>query len=283
MVLRLSGYLEPSYEIIPITFDNFDYAFGSGLTRQLGPAHPRLSGPSVRGNRWVHSTFSFPSKAEFEHEERLRIEFSIDVSGQNVCNASIEFVRRSDIKVPESSYTSYARGQVNMGLTAHFAATGGLRTIASNANPGFDLGWIAFPWVHHGFGFEFGVDAYGRRGLPAVVPDRGANAVVGVFTMLTYSYRIQLSRRFTPQYDFGAGLYGLGVDSADGDDRLASALCLSLREKLKLNILLSTSADGTRVELAPALIHSYIPAGDFGGASVSGNLFSGALYWVLSS
>ena len=254
--------------------------FGSGLTRRLGPELSRLSDLTSRGDRWIHASLGFPSKAEFEHEERLRIEFSIDVRGQDPCNASLEFVRRRDIQVPESSYTSYARGQVNSGLTLHFAATGNLRTIASNVNPGFDLSWMVFPWVHQGLGFEFGVDAFGSRGLPEVVPDRDSNAVVGVFAMFTYSYRIHLSPRLTPQYDLGAGVYGLSVDSAEGNDRLASAFCPSVREKLKLNILLFTSSDG-RVELAPALVHTYIPAGDFGSTSVSGNLFSGALYLVI--
>jgi len=171
---------------------------------------------------------------------------------------------------------------VNSGLTVHFAATSDLRTIAGNVNPGFDLSWIAFPWVHHGIGFEFGVDAFGRRGLPAVLPHRDANAVVGVFAMLTYSYRILLSSRFTPQFDFGAGVYGSGVDSAEGNDRLASSFCPSVREKLKLNILLLNSSGG-HVELAPALVHTYIPTGDIGSTSASGHLFSGALYLVIGS
>lgn len=278
--LNLSA-LNAGESAVDFRFNGVTAHFGSGLTRQLSRRiEVSHAGPGPH-SYWLHRSFGFPSKAEFEHEDRLRIEVAIEIRDQGLCNASIELVRRSDVKVPESSYATYSRGQVNMGLNLHFASTGDLRTIASNVNPGFDFGWIAFPWVHHGIGLEFGVDAYGRRGLPAVAPAADANAVVGWFTMLTYSYRIQLSQRLIPQYDFGAGLYGLSVDSAEGEDRLAATTCLSLREKLKLNILLSTSPDGTRVALAPALIHSYIPAGHFGETSVSGNLFSGALYLVL--
>jgi len=255
--------------------------FGSGLTRQLNPSAEHNRAASGSRGHWTHRAFSFPSKAEFEHEDRLRIEVSIEVRDHGVCSASIELVRRSDIEVPERSYTAYSPGGMSMGLTMHFAASGDLRTIASNVNPGFDLGWFAFPWVHHGIGFEFGVDAYGSRGLPAAVPAGNSNAIIGGFAMVTYSYRIQLSQRFTPQWDLGLGYYGLSADSEEGNDRLASANCFSMREKLKLNILLSTSNDGSRVEVAPALIHSYIPAGDFGATSVSGNLFSGALYLVI--
>jgi len=46
--------------------------------------------------------------------------------------------------------------------------------------------------------------------------------------------------------------------------------------------MLATIADDTRIELAPALIHTYIPAGDFGATSVSGNLFGGALYLIIA-
>jgi hypothetical protein len=41
---------------------------------------------------------------------------------------------------------------------------------------------------------------------------------------------------------------------------------------------ITTAASHTRFELGPALIQGYIPTGNFGATSASGNLFSGALF-----
>jgi len=254
--------------------------FGSGLVRKLN-AQGSGSGVVIPGGSWLHLPLAFPDKAEFEHESRLRIEVLIEARELGTCIASVEFVRRTDIAVPERSYTSYPPLAVAFGINTHFAASGDLRTIASNVNPGFELGFYGFPWVRHGIGLEFGFDAYGSKGLPAVLPDRAANGLGGIYFMATYSYRVLLSKRFTPQLDVGAGIYGLYVQTDDKDAEYPSASAFSLREKLKLNILLGSLYDGTRFELAPALIHTYIPAGDFGNASVSGNLFSGALYLIV--
>ena len=49
-------------------------------------------------------------------------------------------------------------------------------------------------------------------------------------------------------------------------------------ERFRLDFLLWEAADQTRIELGPAFIHSYLPTGNVGATSASGNLFSGALY-----
>jgi len=77
--------------------------FGSGLTRELRPTSARESGLTVQDKRWVHGSFRFPSKDEFEHEDRLRIEFSFALHGQGTCEASLEFVRRPTSRYPKAA------------------------------------------------------------------------------------------------------------------------------------------------------------------------------------
>jgi len=272
-----------SDETSKVSFRSSDVTahFGSGLVRHLTAERAAARGLETADGRWLHVPFSFPSKAEFEHEERLRIELLLELRDQGPCIASLEFERRTDVAVPKKSYTSYPPFAINFGISTHFAATGDLRTIAERVNAGFELSMIGFGWVHHGIGLELGFDGYGSHGLSAVIPGRDANGLAGVYFMPMYAYRILLSERFTPQLEFGAGLYHLYVQTEDKAASFPSSNSLGLREKLKLNILLGSFGDGTRFELAPALVHTYIPAGDFGDATVSGNLFSGALYLVL--
>jgi hypothetical protein len=264
----------------PIAFDSRSVTvrFGSGLSRQLSP----LGGgdAEIRPGWWTHRAFAFPAKAEFEHEDRLRVEVLVAASNGELCTASVSLAHRPGAKVPERSYTAFSPLELAFGLTAHFAATGDLRRIAENTNPGFDIGFTGYPWVHHGITFEFGVEAYGRKGLPLVVPNQSTNGITGAFFMLGYSYRILPIRQLALEYNLNAGLYAFEVTSPDGNGTVASSACLGVREKLKLNFLLWT-ADQTRFELGPALIHSVLPAGGFGATCVSGNLFSGALYLTL--
>jgi len=283
---RLSGMPKQNYLNLtvvnnmdtPVVFDseNVTVRFGSGVSRRLTSfdGEPALIRPG-----WVtHSAFVFPSKAEFEHEDRLRVGLPISTGKGETCLATISLTHRPGAKVPERSYTAFSPLEMAFGLTTHFAATGDLQRIAENVNPGFDLGFTYYPWVHHGFTFEFGIDVYGKKGLPAVVPHQAASNITGTFFMLGYSYRILPVRWLALEYNLNGGLYALEAGNPDSKGSAASSASLGLREKLKLNFLLWTAADQMRIELGPALIHSYIPTGDFGATSASGNLFSGALY-----
>lgn len=252
--------------------------FGSGVTRrvtELGAGDAEL-----RPDWWAHRAFAFPSKAEFEHEDRLRVELPIRVGEGEVCVATVSMAHRPGVKVPERSYTSFSPLELAFGLTTHFAATGDLRRIAERVNPGFDLGFTFYPWVHHGFTFELGIDAFGRNGLDAVAPQQASRSITGTFFMLGYSYRILPIRQLALEYNLNAGLYALEAQTPDGKDTVAFSPGFGVREKLKLNFLLWT-ADQTRIELGPALILSVVPAGEFGATTVSGNLFSGALYLTM--
>ena len=253
--------------------------FGSGLTRQLISLSD--GDTQIKPHWLVHRVFAFPSKEEFEHEARLSIALTISNAKGEACIATVAFEHRPGAYVPERSYTAFSPIELAFGLPVHFVATGGLRTIAERVNPGFDIGFSAYPWVHHGFTFEFGVDAYGRQGLSAVLPNQDSNAITGAFFMLGYSYRIVPFKALALEYNFNLGPYVFEVESTDQKNVLASSAALGVREKLKLNFLLWTTDDQDRIELGPAFIHSYLPAGDFGAAHISGNLFSAALYLTL--
>jgi hypothetical protein len=259
-----------------IDVESVTVRFGSGVTRRL--VQVGQGDTVIRPNWWSHRAFSFPSKADFEHEDRLRVEVPLSLPDGKKCLATVDLAHRPNAKVPKQSYTEYSPLEVSLGVNLHFAATGDLQTIAKNVNPGFDVVGTWYPTVHHGISFEFGVDFYGSRGLAAVTPNQSANPINGTLVMLGYSYRLLPIRWFAFEYNLNAGFYGVETRSSDDKEVIASSTSFSVREKLRLNFLLYQFADLTRVEIGPALIHTVIPTGDFGATSVSGNLFSGALY-----
>lgn len=284
---RLSGMAKQNYLNLTVANDaemlvlldlqNVIARFGSGATRRL--AQEGGGGDvTIRPDWSTHYTFVFPWKEEFEHETRLSVEVPLSFASGQTCLATVQLAHAPNAKVPERSYTTYSPLEMAFGLNAHFAATGGLHEIAKNANPGFDLAWTLYPWVHHGFTFEFGIDAFGRKGLPVVAPYREASPITGTFFMLGYSYRLLPVRRLAFEYNLNGGLYALESETPDGKDKVASSVCFGVREKLKLNVLVYESTDHTRLEVGPGLVHSYIPAGDFGATNASGNLFSAGLF-----
>jgi len=261
---------------VHLDLSNVMVRFGSGLTRRLKTP---FNGPSaVPPHAWRHHTFAFPAKADFEHEDRLSVEVHVSLEHGQTCVAMVGLSHRPNAKVPERSYTSFSPREFALGVNVHFAATGDLKRIAANVNPGFDLTWALFLWPRHGIAFDVAFDHFGRKGLPAVAPDQAANPISGLFFGLGYNYRMPLKRRLWFEYDLSAGVYVLSAETPDNHDVVAKSTSFGFREKLKLNFLLLDRDDRMRVRLGPALIHSYIPTGDFGATSASGNLFGAALY-----
>jgi len=261
---------------VHLDLSNVTVRFGSGFTRRLKTPG---SGPSaVRPHGWAHHTLAFPAKADFEHEDRLRVELPVSFDVGQTCVVMVSLAHRPDAKVPERSYTSFSPREFGLGVNVHFGATGDLKRIAANANPGFEATWALFLWPRHGITFHFAFDSYGRKGLSVVAPDQAATPIGGVSVMLGYAYRILVMRRLWLEYDLSAGLYGLNAESPDGGSSVASSNSFALREKLKLNFVVFGDDAWMRIKLGPELIHSYIPTGDFGASSASGNLFGAGLY-----
>jgi hypothetical protein len=196
----------------------------------------------------------------------------------------LELVRPKGVPLRERTYTDFTQLQVDFGFNVHFASSGALRTIARNANPGFQLGFIGFPWVHHGISFDFGFDAFGRRGLPEVVPGQEANGIGGMYAMAGYVFRLLPTRRLSVSYSPGIGVYNVTVSQGSGkaSRELASETGIALRQRLRLSFFVGM-VDGSRFELGPALDHSYLALGRLGEAEVSGNLFSGSLLLTFSN
>lgn len=213
----------------------------------------------------------------------MRVDLPFIAAGKPPCVISVPLTRPRSVPIRERTYTEFTQFQIDFGLSMHFAATGDLNTIARNVNPGFELGFIGFPWVHHGISVDFGLDTYGRRGLAETVPDRDANGVVGLYAMAGYVFRILPSRRLSLSYAPAFGAYNAYITQGSGNDskQIASETCLALRQRLRLSYFVGM-LDDARFEIAPAIQHTYLPFGRLGEADVGGNLFSGLLFLTLS-
>lgn len=255
--------------------------FGSGRSRYLD-LDDRWDGELAAG-WWQQVFFRFPEKADFAGQDTLRVGLPFVAPGKPPCVVSVELNRPRGVPLRERTYTEFTQFQIDFGLSMHFAATGDLSKIARNVNPGFELGFIGFPWVHHGISLDFGIDGYGRRGLPAVVPGHDANPVLGLYAMAGYVFRLVPTRRLSLSYAPAFGAYNVGV--TEGSDKssttIASETCLALRQRLRLSYFVGM-LDDARFEIAPAIQHTYLPFGKLGAADVGGNLFSGLLFLTLS-